>query len=70
MEWLIISLIMLLTYELRNQWPAKSLYYINSLELSEYARSGRYKLIDIREAPDYYENKCSSIIYLYMYRGC
>lgn len=54
--------------EFRKQWPVKGLYYINSTKLNEFAGSSRIKLIDIREAPDYYKNHIEGSIHIYVGR--
>src|SRR5690606_7205467 len=44
------------------------LYYINSMKLDEFTGSSRIKLIDIREAPDYYKNHIEGSIHIFVGR--
>ncbi|MUG74044.1 MULTISPECIES: rhodanese-like domain-containing protein [Paenibacillus] len=65
--WMIILAAIFLS-QLRNQWPVKGLQYISAIELRKMKNSTTLKIIDVRDASDFYEDHCTDAINIYVGR--
>lgn len=68
MIWVSILIGFVFVFELRNYWPVRGLQYIGVNNLSDMKRLTELKIIDIRDAADFYEDHCADAINIYVGR--
>lgn len=68
MYWFGILLILLISNEVRRQWPVRGLQYISIKDVEEVKKTRSAKVIDLREAPDFYADHLQDAIHIYVGR--
>lgn len=54
MIWLSIIFVLWTTFEIRKQWPVQGLHYITESDIVGLRSGVSLKVVDLREAPDFY----------------
>jgi rhodanese-related sulfurtransferase len=68
MIWFSIIPVVWMIFEIRKQWPVKGLHYITESDTIGLRNGEPVKMVDLREAPDYYAGHINDAIHIFIGR--